>query len=405
MCKKGSPRGTNGGAQERTRTFTAVKPLAPEASASTNSATWARSVGSREPASLKPRPSPVNGPQNKRWRGGLQGRAASSIRMPMQNLVTVVGGSGFIGAQAVRRLAKAGWRIRVAVRNPAKAYAMRLHGDVGQIDIVQANIRNEPSLRRALAGASAAVNLVGVLRETGRQGFQAVHAMGAHNVAAAARAEGVSRLVQISAIGADEASESKYARTKAEGEAAAREIYPDAVIVRPSIVFGPEDAFFNRFAAMAQVSPVLPLLGGGATRFQPVFVGDVGKALARVAGAPEAAGRTYELGGPMAYSFRQLMELMLAEIDKRRFLAPVPWPVATLMGSAGDLAGAVIAPPITSDQVILLKTDNVASGGHPGLAELGITPTTLEAVLPSYLYRYRKGGQYADQEDRELAAI
>ena len=332
--------------------------------------------------------------------------------MAMQNLVTVFGGSGFVGAQAVRQLAKAGWRIRVAVRNPAKAYAMRLHGDVGQIDIVQANIRNEPSLRRALSGATAAVNLVGVLRESGRQGFQAVQVMGAHNVAAAARAEGVSRLVQMSAIGADADSESKYARTKAEGEAAAREIYPDAAVVRPSIVFGPEDDFFNRFAAMAQISPVLPLIGGGATRFQPVFVGDVGKALARVAVAPDAAGQTYELGGPATYSFRQLMELMLAEIGKRRFLAPLPWPVANLMGAAGDAAnglagviGASLPTPVTADQVILLKTDNVASGAYPGLAELGIAPTTLEAVLPSYLYRYRKGGQYADQEDRELAAI
>jgi len=323
----------------------------------------------------------------------------------MQNLVTVFGGSGFVGAQTVRQLAKAGWRIRVAVRNPAAAYAMRLHGDVGQIDIVQASVRNEPSLRRALSGATAAVNLVGVLRETGRQGFQAIHVMGAHNVAAAARAEGVGRVVQMSALGADLNSESKYARTKAEGEAAAREIYPDAVVVRPSIVFGPEDAFFNRFAAMAQISPVLPLIGGGHTRFQPVFVGDVGKALARIVALPEAAGQTYELGGPAVFTFRQLMELMLAEIGKRRFLASIPWPLAGLMGAAGDLAGAVIEPPVTADQVTLLKTDNVASGAYPGLTELGITPTTLEAVLPSYLYRYRKGGQYADQEDRELAAV
>jgi uncharacterized protein YbjT (DUF2867 family) len=325
--------------------------------------------------------------------------------MPMQNLVTVFGGSGFIGAQAVRQLAKAGWRIRVAVRNPAKAYAMRLAGDVGQIDIVQANVRNLPSLRRALSGATAAVNVVGVLRETGRQGFQAVQVMGAKNVAAAARAEGVSRLVQMSAIGADAGSESKYARTKAQGEAAVREIYPDAVIVRPSIVFGPQDDFFNRFAAMAQISPVLPLLGGGATRFQPVYVGDVAKAIARAVTAPEAAGQIYELGGPAVFSFRQLMEMMLAEIGKRRVLAPVPWPAAALIGALGDIAGAVIDPPVTSDQVLLLKSDNVVSGSCPGLAELGITPTTLEAVLPSYLYRYRKGGQYADQEAREMAAI
>ena len=323
----------------------------------------------------------------------------------MQNLVTVFGGSGFIGAQAVRQLAKAGWRIRVAVRNPAKAYAMRLHGDVGQIDIVQANIRNEPSLRRALSGAAAAVNLVAVARETGRQGFQALHVLGARNVATAAKAEGVGRLVQMSALGADPQSDSKYARSKAEGEAAVRAVYPDAVVIRPSVVFGPQDDFFNRFAAMAQISPALPLVGGGNTRFQPVYVGDVGKALARAAASADTAGQTYELGGPAVFSFRQLMELMLAEIGKRRLLLPLPWPVARLIGAGGDLAGMLVTPPITSDQVKLLKTDNVVSGAYPGLAELGITPTTLEAVLPEYLYRYRKGGQYADQEDRELAAI
>ena len=323
----------------------------------------------------------------------------------MQNLVTVFGGSGFVGASAVRHLAKAGWRIRVAVRNPNLAYAMRLAGDVGQIDIVQANVRNEASLRRALTGASAAVNLVGVLREAGRQGFEAVHAMGARHIAVAARAEGVTRMLQMSALGADAQSPSSYARSKAQGEAAVREIYPDAVVLRPSIVFGAEDAFFNRFAAMAQISPVLPLIGGGHTRFQPVFVGDVGQAVTRTVTLPQAAAQTYELGGPAILTFRQLMELLLAQIDKRRFLAPVPWPVAGLLGAAGDLVGALVEPPVTADQVKLLKTDNVVSGACPGLAELGISATTLEAVLPSYLYRYRKGGQYADQEDRELAAI
>ena len=177
------------------------------------------------------------------------------------------------------------------------------------------------------------------------------------------------------------------------------------MVVRPSVVFGAGDGFFNRFAAMAQTSPMLPLIGGGQTRFQPVFVGDVGLALARSVGNPEAAGQTYELGGPAAFSFRALMEMMLAEIGKRRFLVPIPFPVAEMMGKAGDLAGVFINPPITSDQVLLLKADNVVSGAYPGLAELGITATTLETVLSTYLYRYRKGGQYADQEDRELAAI
>lgn len=342
--------------------------------------------------------------------------AASSIRMlhdvigiverpsPMQNLVTVFGGSGFIGSQAVRQLAKAGWRIRVAVRQPNLAYAMRLNGDVGQIDVVQANIRNEASVRRALEGASASLNLVSTLYEHGRQGFQALNVMGARTVAKAARAEGVGRVVQMSALGADLNSASKYARTKAEGEAAVREIYPDAVVVRPSIVFGPDDTFFNRFAAMATISPVLPLIGGGGTRFQPVFVGDVGRALTHAVTAEEAAGQTYELGGPATYTFRELMELMLKEIGRRRLLLPVPFPVASALGAVGDLVAGLIPPPITADQVTLLRSDNVVSGQYPGLPEIGVAATTLETVLPSYLYRYRPGGQYADQEERVLAS-
>lgn len=321
----------------------------------------------------------------------------------MQNLVTVFGGSGFVGTQVVRQLAKAGWRIRVAVRNPNLAYRMRMLGDVGQIDLVQANVRNRASVLRALDGATAAVNLVGVLYETGRQGFQAIHAMGAKTVAEAAREQGVARLVQMSALGADAESTSKYARTKAEGEVAARAVYADAVVIRPSIVFGQDDHFFNRFASMASFSPVLPLVGGGATRFQPVFVGDVGKAVALATTLDEAAGMTYELGGPATLTFRQLMELMLAETGQRRFLAPLPFPIARALGSVAELTAGVVAPPLTSDQVELLRTDNVVSGAYPGLLQLGITPATLEAILPTYLYRYRKGGQYADQEARELA--
>jgi NADH dehydrogenase len=322
----------------------------------------------------------------------------------MQNLVTVFGGSGFIGTQAVRQLAKAGWRIRVAVRQPNLAYAMRLNGDVGQIDVVQANIRNEASVRRALEGATASVNLVATLYEHGRQGFQSLHVMGARNVAAAARAEGVNRVVQMSALGADLDSPAKYARTKAEGEVAVREIYPDAVVVRPSIVFGPDDHFFNRFARMATLGPALPLIGGGRTRFQPVFVGDVARALTHAVTEPEAAGQTYELGGAAAFTFRELMELMLKEIGRRRLLLPVPFPVAGALGAVGDLVAGLIPPPITSDQVALLRADNVVSGKYPGLPEIGVTPTTLEPILPTYLYRYRKGGQYADQEERALAA-
>jgi uncharacterized protein YbjT (DUF2867 family) len=322
----------------------------------------------------------------------------------MQNLVTVFGGSGFIGTQAVRYLAKLGWRVRVAVRNPNLAYKMRLLGDVGQIDVVQANLRNSPSLERALDGAVASLNMVGVGRETGRQGFQAVHMMGARNVAEAARAMGVRRVVQVSALGANPGSSSRYLRTKAEGEAAVREIFADAVVARPSIVFGPGDGFFNKFAGMAQFSPALPLIGGGQTRFQPVFVGDVGQALARMVVSDAAAGQTYELGGPAVFTFRELMEKMLAETGQRRLLVPLPFPAAAALGSLFDLIAGLIPPPVTADQVEALRADNVVSGQHPGLAELGLTPTTLEAILPTYLYAYRKGGQYADQDAREMEA-
>ncbi len=321
----------------------------------------------------------------------------------MQNLVTVFGGSGFVGTQTVRQLAKAGWRIRVAVRNPGLAYRMRLMGDVGQIDVVQANLRNAPSLDRALEGASAAVNLVGLLYETGRQGFQSVHVMGARHIAEAARRAGVSRMVQMSALGADANSTSKYARSKAEGEAAVRAIYPDAVVVRPSIIFGPGDGFFNRFAGMAQFSPALPLIGGGHTRFQPVYVTDVARALAQAVSDPDLAGQTLELGGPGVFSFRELMQMLLAQTGQRRALIPVPFPMASLLGTVAGWSRVVIAPPLTADQVELLKSDNVVSGAYRGLAELGITPTTLDAILPTYLYSFRRGGQYADQEARATA--
>ena len=326
----------------------------------------------------------------------------------MQNLVTVFGGSGFVGTQAVRYLAKAGWRIRVAGRNPGLAYKMRLLGDVGQIDVVQANIRDVPSLERALEGASASLNLVGLLYETGRQKFDAVHVEGARNVAETARRMGVQRVVQMSALGADERSASEYARSKAEAEIAVREVYPDAAMVRPSIVFGTGDGFFEKFAKMAQISPFLPLVGGGTNRYQPIFVGDLGQALARIVTDPASAGQTFELGGPGVFTFRELLEKLLAETGQRRLLLPMPYAAAGLIGSAFDISNAlglsgVISPALTSDQVPLLKADNVATGQYPGLADLGVTATTLEAILPTYLYRYRRGGQYADQEDREMA--
>jgi uncharacterized protein YbjT (DUF2867 family) len=312
----------------------------------------------------------------------------------MQGLVTVFGGSGFVGGQVVRALAKAGHRVRVAVRNPNLAYRMRMLGDVGQIEVVQANVRNVPSVARAVDGAEAVVNLVGVLWESGRQKFQTLHVMGGRTIAEQARAAGVTRLVQVSALGADLNSSSRYLRTKAEGEAAVRAVFPGAVVIRPSVVFGAEDKFFNKFGQMAALFPALPLIGGGETKFQPVYVGDVAAVVAKAVSSPAAEGLTYELGGPAVYSFKALMELILRETGRNRVLAPIPFFAARLIGQVGDLS--LISPPLTSDQVESLRTDNVAGNGLPGLAEAGVVPTAVEAVVPSYLYRYRKGGQYAE---------
>ncbi|CAN5392153.1 complex I NDUFA9 subunit family protein [soil metagenome] len=312
----------------------------------------------------------------------------------MQGLVTVFGGSGFVGGQVVRQLAKAGHRVRVAVRNPNLAYKMRMLGDVGQIEVVQANVRNAPSVARAVEGAEAVVNLVGVLWESGRQKFQTLHVMGAKTIAEQAKIAGVTRFVQISAIGANAESSSKYARTKAEGEAAVRAVFPGAVVIRPSIVFGADDKFFNKFGQMAALFPALPLIGGGETKFQPVYVGDVAAVVAQAVSSPAAEGLTYELGGPTVYSFKELLEMILVETGRNRVLAPIPFFAASLIGKVGELSP--LAPPLTSDQVESLKTDNVAANGLPGLTEAGVVPTTVESVVPSYLYRYRKGGQYAE---------
>jgi NADH dehydrogenase len=325
-------------------------------------------------------------------------RLAALQRTIMKGLVTVFGGSGFVGSQIVRALARQGLRVRVAVRRPGRGYRLRMLGDVGQVEVAQANIRDAASIERALDGAEACVNAVAVLYESGRQRFDALHVDGASAVARAAKAGGVERFVQISAIGADPASPAKYARTKAAGEAVAREAIPTVTVIRPSVIFGHDDAFFNRFAAMALISPVLPLIGGGGTRFQPVFVGDVAAAVSRALTDPAAEGRTYELGGPAIYTFKELMELLLKEIGRSRLLAPLPFPIAGLMGGAGDLLAAtgLVAPPITSDQVAMLRRDNVVTAGALGLADLGVAATAVEAIIPSYLYRFRKGGQYAE---------
>lgn len=305
--------------------------------------------------------------------------------------VTVFGGSGFVGRYLVKRLAAEGTVVRVAVRHPDRAAQLKPLGAVGQIVPVAADVCNPDLVRAAVTGVDAVVNLVGILRPSGRQTFSGVHVEGARNVAQAAKEAGVSRLVQMSAIGSDANSESEYAKTKAAGEAAVRDIFPEATIVRPSIIIGAEDDFFNRFGQMAQLLPALPLIGGGTTRFQPVFVGDVADALMAILEDPETAGRTYELGGPQVYTFRELMELLLQVVRRRRLLVPLSFNLASFQARFLEkLPNA----PLTRDQVALLRNDNVVGGNEPGFAELGLSPKAIEVILPTYLERFRRGGQF-----------
>ena len=315
----------------------------------------------------------------------------------LPGLVTVFGGSGFVGTQVVRALARKGWRIRVAVRTPASAVDLKVMGDVGQIQPVRCDITNADDVAHALRGANAAVNLVGLLFETPGRGFQTAHVDGTRNIAEACVAAGVGRLVQMSAIGADVHSDAEYGRTKGEAEAEVRRIKPDAVILRPSIVFGNGDGFLNRFASMATMSPALPLIGGGETKFQPVWVGDVAEAVARSVTRDDAAGRTFELGGPDVWSFKDILTYILRETGRRRLLAPLPFFAAEAIGSLAQITAVVGIPPmLTHDQVLMLKTDNVMANGAEGLSALGIEATGLEAIAPSYLWRYRRGGQFAE---------
>ena len=314
-------------------------------------------------------------------------------------LVTVFGGSGFVGRHLVRALAKRGYRIRVACRRPDLAGHLQPLGNVGQIQAIQANLRVRWSVNRAVEGADHVVNLVGILYESGRQSFAAVQDFGARAVAEAARAAGAG-LTHMSAIGADAQSQSIYAQTKARGEKAALDTVKDATVIRPSIVFGPEDEFFNRFANMARYSPVLPLIGGGTTRFQPVYVGDVAEAIARSVDGAVKGGRIYELGGPRVMTFRECLEEMLEIVDRKRILAPVPWWLARLQGS---VLGLLPNPLLTADQVTLLETDNVVSveaekAGRT-LAAFGIQPQTTTAILPTYLWRYRAAGQFTHKTE------
>lgn len=316
-------------------------------------------------------------------------------------LVTVFGGSGFLGRYVVRALARAGHRIRVGVRRPNLANYLLPMGHAGQIQLVNANVTDADQVTRALKGADAAVNLVGILYERGRQRFYAVHAEAAATIAAAARKEGARSLVHVSAIGASADSPALYARTKAEGEARVREAFSDAAILRPSIVFGPEDQFFNRFAAFARISPVLPLIGGGRTRFQPVYVCDVADAVLRCATDPSTRGLTYELGGPSIYTFKQLMQLVLVETNRRRLLVPIPFSVAMLQAS---VLGLLPKPMLTRDQVRLLQRDNIVSPGAHTLADLGIEPEAVETVIPAYLWRFRREGQFEPEPRLPVSA-
>ena len=302
-------------------------------------------------------------------------------------LITIFGGTGFIGRYVVRRLAAQHARIRVVSRDwGVHGRDLQPMGAVGQIVGGPLDLRNQDALAETFAGNHAVINLIGILYETRRQQFAEVQAALPGRIARAARAAGVQRLVQISAIGADPGSSSAYARSKAEGEQAARAAFPEATVIRPSIVIGPEDGFFNRFAAMARLLPALPLIGGGETRFQPVYVGDVAAAIVAALEREEARGQTYELGGPQVYSFAELMRYMLEVIGRKRMLVPLSFDLARLQARVLE---KLPVPPLTTDQVELLKTDNVVGSDARTLADLGIAPTPIELVVPDYLARYR----------------
>jgi NADH dehydrogenase len=311
------------------------------------------------------------------------------------NLTAVVfGGGGFIGRHLVRRLGKAGVTVRVPSRHVSRLGHLKTAGVVGQIVPEIIGAFDDAELAAAIDGADIVVNLIGILAPTRSDGFDRIHSSIPGRIAQAAAAAGVKRLIHVSALGADANSLSDYAKSKAAGEGAVRQAFPMATILRPSIVFGPEDKFFNRFAAMALLSPVLPLIGGGHTKFQPVYVGDVADAIMAAATRADAQGKIYELGGPATYSFRELMELLLAEIGIKRLLVPVPWGVARFQAGIAEM---IPGKPLTRDQVELLKHDNVLSGTAPGLSQLGIQPTAAELILPTFLDRFRKGGRLGQQ--------
>jgi uncharacterized protein YbjT (DUF2867 family) len=315
----------------------------------------------------------------------------------MTKLVTIFGGSGFVGRYIARRLAKEGWRIRVAVRNPNEAMFVRPYGSVGQVEPVFCNVRDDASVASVLNGADAVVNCVGVLTEAGKNTFTAVQADGAERIARMAAAAGVARMVHISAIGADAASESEYSRTKAAGEAGALAHMPNAMILRPSVIFGNEDEFFNRFAAMAGMGPILPIVGADS-RFQPVYVDDV--AAAAVMGVEGKAVGVYELGGPDVQTMRELMHTTLGVVQRLSLVMNIPFWIAKIMATGFKVAQVcslgIIKAPFTKDQIANLRNDNVVAEGAQGFDALGIRPAAMGAILPDYLWRFRPSGQYAE---------
>lgn len=318
--------------------------------------------------------------------------------MPKSKLVTIIGGSGFLGRYIARRMAKAGWRVRVAVRRPNDAVYVRTYGVVGQVEPVFCNIRDDDSVRAVIRGADATVNCVGTFERRGKNNFDAIQHEAAARVGRIASEEGVARLVHISAIGADTESDTLYGRSKGQGEAAILESFPDAVILRPSVMFGAEDSFFNRFAGMTRFGPILPVVGA-STRFQPVWVDDVAAAAEKGALGTAEPG-IYELGGPDVNTFRELMQQMLGVIHRRRLILNIPFWIASVMGAVMEFVQTItfrlVPPQITRDQVQSLKSDNVVSEGVKTFADLGIDPVALEAVLPDYLWRFRPDGQYDD---------
>ncbi|HEV2510374.1 complex I NDUFA9 subunit family protein [Bosea sp. (in: a-proteobacteria)] len=327
-----------------------------------------------------------------------------TVLPPASQLVTVFGGSGFLGRHVVRALARRGYRVRAAVRRPDLAGFLQPLGIVGQVTAVQSNLRYPDSVAAAVQGADAVINLVGIMREKGRQNFSSVQAQGARSVAQACAHFGVDRLIQVSALGADAESKSAYARSKAEGEAAARALVKQAIVLRPSVMFGPEDTFFNRFASLVRMLPVLPL-AGAETKFQPVFVGDVAEATARAVDGKAEAGKVYELGGPEVKTLRELVDYVCEVTGRKRLIAPMPFGLARLQGQVLELADMLtlgLLPNefiLTRDQVSLLQSDNVVSTTAEKesrtLHGLGIIPVSAEAEVPGYLWRFRKAGQFA----------